>query len=252
MKGYFTVRENEHEAFDIECDLRPDVVTEVPDIMSELYSEIESTCNIIKSLEKTSEEIKRKYFNKLLSLAQVGLVPEEGAQPRMAKIALNKLRAEILLVEGKRIKNQYMRRLGIIAGVLAIIVGIGSKIMNFFTDSVVCNMIGCTWIGAMGGAWVSYGARKFQLEFEDLSVMEKDMVEPIMRLIYIGICSLIFELFLACGIATISVGDITSAMVVDNAEIQMLIGVICGLIESKIGINIYKKANDALQIQDTE
>ena len=33
------------------------------------------------------------------------------------------------------------------------------------------------------------------LEFEDMSLIEKDMLEPIIRLIYIGICSLIFEHF---------------------------------------------------------
>ena len=67
-------------------------------------------------------------------------------------------------------------------------------------------MMGYTWLGAMTGAWISYGARKFQLEFEDMSLIEKDMVEPTIRLIYIGVCSLIFELFLSCGVATITVG----------------------------------------------
>ena len=58
----------------------------------------------------------------------------------------------------------------------------------FLRNNVFC-MMGYTWLGAMVGAWVSYGARKFQLEFEDMSLIEKDMVEPIIRLIYIGICT---------------------------------------------------------------
>ena len=40
----------------------------------------------------------------------MGLVPENGAQPKMAMVALEKLKAEMLHIEGKRIKNQYMKR----------------------------------------------------------------------------------------------------------------------------------------------
>ena len=43
-----------------------------------------------------------------------------------------------------------------------------------------------------------------------MSLIEKDMVEPTIRLIYIWVCSLIFELFLSCGVATITVGNITT------------------------------------------
>lgn len=208
MKGYFVVYENEDEQFDIKCDLRPDVEDEVPELQSLLYSEIENTCNVLKALDNTSDEIKRKYFKKLLSLAQVGLVPENSAQPKMAMVALDKLKTEMLHIEGKRIKNRYMKRLGITAIILSAIVGCMMCLLFHLLKSNVFCMMGYTWFGAMIGAWVSYGARKFQLEFEDMSLIEKDMLEPIIRLIYIGICSLIFELFLSCGFATITVGNI--------------------------------------------
>lgn len=60
MKGYFVVYENEDEQFDIKCDLRPDVEDEVPELQSLLYSEIENTCNVLKALDNTSDEIKRR------------------------------------------------------------------------------------------------------------------------------------------------------------------------------------------------
>lgn len=252
MRGYFTVSKNDQEEFDILCQLRPDVVDDVPEEQSLLYAEIESTCNVIKSLDKTSHETKEKYFNKLLSLSQVGLVPEEGAQPQMAKVSLEKLKSEMLTVEGKRIKNHYMKRLGITATLLAIIVAIISVALYHFTKLGVFLMITYTWLGAMAGAWVSYGARKFQLEFEDMSIIEKDMLEPIIRLIYIGVCSLIFELFLSCGIATINIGSITTVNLKSDIQLQLLVGVICGLIESKIGIDIYKKANSVFEFDNEQ
>ena len=250
MKGCFVVYENEDEQFDIKCDLRPDIDGEVPELQSLLYSEIENTSNVLKTLEKTSDDIKRKYFKKLLNLAQVGLVPQNGAQPKMAMIALEKLKNEMLRIEGKRIKNQYMKRLGIIAIILSILIGSIMYILSYLLKNDIFSMMGYTWLGAMVGAWVSYGARKFELEFEDMSIIEKDMVEPTVRLIYIGICSLIFELFLSCGFATITVGDITTEGIKNQQEIQILIGIICGLVESKMGIDIYKKANSVVDITE--
>ena len=252
MKGYFVVYEHKEEQFDIKCDLRPNIDDEVPEAQSLLYSEVESTCNVLKALDKTSDEVKRKYFKKLLSLAQVGLVPEKSAQPKMALIALDKLKTEMLHIEGKRIKNQYMKRLGVIAALLSVFVGCAMGLLCFFLKSNVFFMMGYTWFGAMIGAWISYGARKFQLEFEDMSLIEKDMLEPLIRLIYIGICALIFELFLSCGIATITIGSITTESLENNVEIQILVGIICGLVESKIGIDIYKKANSMLDIKENE
>lgn len=250
MKGYFTVAENPDELFDIHCEIRPDVTDTVPEEQRKLYEEVESACNVIKSLNSTDEDTKRKYFNKLLSLAQVGLVPENAAQPEMARSSLEKLKAEILLIEGKRIKNHYMTRLGIFAVGLVILVWSSTVVLCNFVDTSVCDMVKFTWLGAMVGAWVSYGARKFQFEFEDMSTIEKDMLGPIIRLIYIGICSLIFELFLSCGIATINIGDITTVNLQTSHKLQLLIGVICGAVESKVGIDIYKRANSVIVVDE--
>ena len=142
-----------------------------------------------------------------------------------------------------------MKRLGITAIILSAIVGCMMCLLFHLLKSNVFCMMGYTWFGAMIGAWVSYGARKFQLEFEDMSLIEKDMLEPIIRLIYIGICSLIFELFLTCGFATIKVGNITTESIKNYQEIQILVGIICGLVESKMGIDIYKRANSVLETE---
>ena len=54
--------------------------------------------------------------------------------------------------------------------------------------------------------------------------------------------------FLSCGVATITVGNITPDSIKNYEEIQILIGVLCGLVESKMGIDIYKKANSVVDI----
>ena len=53
---------------------------------------------------------------------------------------------------------------------------------------------------------------------------------------------------MSCGFATITVGNITTEGIKSYEEIQILVGIICGLVESKMGIDFYKKANSVLEI----
>jgi len=112
MEGHFLVCENAEEEFDISFQVNSTMDSVIPKDQQELYVKAESACNIIKALENTDKQTKKKYFDKLLSLSQVGLVANP-AQTETAEFALMKLKDEIVLVEGKRIKNHYMKYLGI-------------------------------------------------------------------------------------------------------------------------------------------
>lgn len=246
MQGFFVVSSNEKEAFDIKCELHPQYAKEsIPKEQEILYAEIESTNNIIKSLHNTKEETKNKYFNKLLSLAQTGLVGET-AQTNLASKSLNKLKDEMILIEGQRIKNDYMKKLGINSLILCIIGLILYAIFQCCEVVRPFSMYCLTFIGALIGTWISFGARKFNITFEQLSLLEEDMMEPWIRLLYIGLCSIVFMLFLNTQLISIGVGGISTSAIKESYEIQLSIGVLCGLIESKIGINIYKKAVNIL------
>ena len=242
MSGYFLVRENPKEPFDVLCEINEALDGEVPDQQAILYTEIETVSNIIKSLNNTSEESKRKYFDKLLSLSRAGLT-SDNAQPQMSMKALEKLKEEMVMIEGRRIKNQYMIRLGTIAFVMEILL----LLVFWLCSNQIVHMFIITWSGALVGTWISYGARKFEIKLEDLSVIEKDMMEPSIRLIYIGLCAIIFELFLIIGIVEIKIGAINTVNIKDDVLTQFLLGSICGLVESKLGINIYNRAVSAIE-----
>lgn len=243
MKGCFLVYENPNEPLDIKCDLKTKDMT-IPEDQKNLYKEIESTCNIIKSLYKTDNSIKRKYFNKLLTLAQVGLVGKEGTvQIELAIKSLDKLKEEILIVEGRRIKNEYMKALGKKILILSTLILIGYLIfINIFNISNIIlihiSMYSVIFISSLIGTWISFGARNLYITFDKLSVVEDDMMNQCIRLIYIGICSIILITFINTDIIKISFGSISSTNIKESFEIQASIGFICGLIESKIGLNI--------------
>jgi hypothetical protein len=241
MQGHFLVSENDKEKFDILCEINETLNDDIPNDQNELYVEVESTCNVIKSLAITDEGVKRKYFDKLLSLAQTGL-EAENARTQTAMLALEKLKDEIIIVEGQRIKNSYMKKLGIAAGIIGAILSVIIAVNYYFLGIELVQMFAVTWISSLVGTWVSYGARKFNISFEDLNIIEKDMMTPYIRLIYIGLCAIIFELFLISGIFEIQLGSINTSNIDSDVLIQIIIGVICGLVESKMGISIYKKA----------
>ena len=193
MEGHFLVCENEEEEFDISFQVNSTMDSVIPKDQQELYVKAESACNIIKALENTDKQTKKKYFDKLLSLSQVGLVANP-AQTETAEFALMKLKDEIVLVEGKRIKNHYMKYLGIDALIIGAIASVVLGICFYFTRWIGCISVLCIIIGALTGTWVSFGARKFEIEFEDLASLEKDKMTPVIRLIYIAVASLIFAL----------------------------------------------------------
>ena len=241
MKGYFCVCENPNEKFDISFQLRENVEDDIPEEQQELYINAEKTCNIIKSLENTDEDIKKKYFDKLLSLSQVGLVPEY-AQTKASKLALEKLQEEIVLVEGKKIKNSYMKTLAVNALILAAIVSVGVKLIDVYLHFTIAWNVWAVIMGALLGTWVSFGARKFEICFDDLASLEKDKMNPWIRLIYISVASVIFVLFMNAGIVEIKIGDIDTTTAFESLNTAFIIGLVCGLVESKIGVNVYEKA----------
>lgn len=243
MVGCYLVSENPDEKFDIKFELHTEhAKVGIPEEQQKLYIEAESTNNIIKSLANTKKEIKEKYFKKLLSLSQAGLV-SDVANPQLALASLDKLKEEILTIEGQRIKNDYMKKLGLSALCINSIVLTVYFIINYFnTDIFIYSMYFVVFVSSLIGTWISFGARKFNIYFNQLNNLEEDMMIPCIRLVYIGVCSVIFLLFLNSGIITISIGNFSLNNISTNFELQSTIGILCGLVESKLGINLYNKA----------
>jgi hypothetical protein len=245
MKGFFLVYENPGEKYDIKCELNANYANEqVPKEQQNLYVEVENACNIIKSLRNTDDTTKEKYFNKLLSLARVGLVGpgENNAQPELALKSLEKLKEEVTMIEGYRIKNGYMKELGIKALIISGIIGVIMLIVVGVFNIHEYDMYFITAVGALIGTWISFGVRKFSIDFFQLNIIEEDMMKPWIRLVYIAICSVVILLFINSGIVTIKIGNFALEEIRNNHEMQVVLGIICGLVESKIGINIYNKA----------
>ena len=183
------------------------------------------------------------YFRQLLSLTQAGLVGE-SANPELALRALASLKQDVTAREAGRIKNQYMKSLGLTAagfilGLVALLavlrcagVGIGPPIHLLIFE-----------IGVMAGVWLSFGTRKPVLKFEDLNVLEEDRLEPAVRLLFAGLLSLVLALAFHLKVITITLGDITSERLSANGYVALLFGLLSGVSEKALSTNVSKQAS---------
>lgn len=98
-KGCFIVYINPENEWDIKCGLLEDFEEDtVPEEQVTLFHSVEEASSYISTLKNTKSEIKKKYLNELLSLAQVGLVGKNPA-PKLSLKTLEKLKDKICIQE---------------------------------------------------------------------------------------------------------------------------------------------------------
>ena len=216
---------------------------EIPKEQKKLHINIEDTLNILRTLKYTDDKKKKNYYDKILKLSRAGLVGI-SADPKQATETLEKVKNEILITEGIRIKNNYMKDLGIA------ILGIEFISILVYLIPYINNRMGMyilVWLGSMIGVWISFGARKFNIKFHQLSIIEEDFMSPFIRIIFVGICSIIFALFINTEIIMVKIGSFSTNDIKNMKELQILLGILCGLTESKLGINIHQKAKEIIK-----
>lgn len=133
------------------------------------------------------ERILDQYVRKLAGIGCLGL---EGPHTPLANLALDGLRREFVAEEAGRIKNQYVRSLGLATGItLTILLFVYALIRSgwWLSDPF--------WIshqpflvaaaGAALGTWLSFSIRRVQLTFDDLALLEENLLDPGVRVIFV-------------------------------------------------------------------
>ena len=245
----------------------------VPADQIKLKNEAERTLTLLRAIfpdraGNTEQQARfSDYFRKLLSLCQLGLV---HANPEIATYALVSLHQEIVELEGGRIKNSYIRRLGIAAfkssAVAAGVWIIAALSIRYGCDAIrlMSSVVECTttpdtialipiaktlafvWIGSQLGSWASFNVRKVSLSVFDLSNLESDRVEPSLRLMFTGILSLVFSLIILTNMASVEIGGFdTKALKIDGL-IAFLLGAFSGLSEQALSTAVTLKASETI------
>lgn len=188
-----------------------------------------------------------EYFNRIYSAARVGLVTP--AYPEVARPDLQAVREEIVYREGPAIVNGYLKRLGtraflhvfaaLLVHVAALIVEqIGRGLLEPFD----LHNLPLMWAGAMIGGWLSVGASRRTPTLEDLARMREDSLDADMRLLFVGLLTLVVGLVLLTDLIVITVGTFDGGRIEDSWMIALLVGAFCGLGEKAMSSRIVQQA----------
>lgn len=239
-KGYFIVSQNKENPRDILFTLESKEPTDAPEDQLTLKTEVERVLTTLQLLYVDGNPKFEENFDALLSLAQCGLVGS-NAQPDIATRALMTLKEEIVLREAGRIKNKYLKELGkfclgmSIPSILIVLYSL------FFFMPVELFCFGMLWAGATIGVWLSYAYRKTHMRFEDLTLVEKDHLEPPIRIIFVGLITIILGLILLKQGLVIDMGQITTKDIGTDPITAYIIGSFCGFSEQVLPSKFAKR-----------
>ncbi|MEL7447142.1 MAG: hypothetical protein AAGK02_15250, partial [Pseudomonadota bacterium] len=184
----------------------------------------------------------RLYYTRLYRLAQLGL--EGHAMPEVARAALERVVDDLIASEGPRVKNAYLKRLGVWAAIfVAVFTGLflvmahagrGEIWDKIGVDTHVAASFMVIWIGTSIGVWLSYGIRKVVFKLRDLTQAEEDMVEPAMRLMFAGLLGSLLAMFLMLEFVDVTVGSVSLSSFSQDVPIAETMALVLGLV---MGIN---------------
>jgi hypothetical protein len=242
-KGAFRVSPNPEDSRDILFS-RADGDGQVPADQIELRDAIEQTLLVLRTMFPEKDRRFFEYYRPLLSLAQAGLVGD-AASPDISQRALMSLRTEITAREGGRIKNQYMKTLLWRAALLAIplfLVAVGVR--KIAPEALVLSNFFVLVGGSTLGVWVSFGARKTVLRFQELHILEEDRLEPLIRLIFADLLTVIIGLLFGLKAVVVTMGAVGTDQIMTEWPVALLIGMLCGFSEQVLSSTVAKHASN--------
>jgi hypothetical protein len=244
--GAFIVYENPDNPRDIRFDISPNLRGKVPKDQSELQEKIESTLTLLRALFPSGDKKFDEYFSQILSLSQAGLVGE-NAQPQLATNSLAGLRNDIVIRESGPIKNIYLKRLGLSAIALSLLVVITTVFFLHIFPSVKDTIGYCfLWVGSMIGVFLSFASRRMSFSLEELPVLRRDPLEPFVRLIFTGLATTVIGLLLSSELISVNLGNHKSIEFKTNWELALLLGALCGISEKALAVRISGQAKELL------
>jgi hypothetical protein len=195
--------------------------------------------------------LQREFLVKLEGIARIGL---ELPYTVMARQALTEVRGEFFALEAGRIKNMYVRRLGIWAAIAAVACLAGYWAIGESTQSAA-NWWQAAWYqthknfllavaGAAIGTWASFSVRQVQFTFDDLLMLEEDSLDPPLRIIFVVTLTLTACLLFWTGAINLEIGALKTRadVFMISGSVALLVGLFAGLSERALATAISGRA----------
>lgn len=259
-KGCFKVDAISHDT-DLEFSMYNDIdEKDIPAEQKTLRIEVEKTLIALRTIFKDDTKSFKEYFDQLYLLSTAGL-SGDPATPILASEGLASLKNDILIKEGGKIKNKYLRSLGkpVIAavGLLSLLSIVSANIpalletANYFdffkTNYLVWANFFVMLTGTMAGIWVSFGARKVEIKFDELAIIEEDRLEPVLRIVFVGILATFIGLLFSTEAVQVTVGTVSSKLINHDSRVALLLGFILGFSEKMLALKVSEQASKFLK-----
>jgi hypothetical protein len=248
--------------YDIAFELTGDAPQRIPRDQRNLKSEVERSLVVISSIYRSPNIKFEYYFERLLSLSQMGLVGET-ANPEAATETLEALQQEFLEKEGNHAKSIYYRKVGRAAFCLGIAPLICALTVLARPDTFAKWLYGdvgpqqtlsithfgnfvIVWAAAVLGVWLSGVLQTINVKFSRLHVLEEDQTNSWIRCLIVGASALLLGFLLYKKFVEIRIGGITITDFYEDTVTSIVLGVLCGLAGRALLIRLRKEADKAL------
>lgn len=231
----------------------PDPQNPIADEKQRLFIELSQACNVVgavcqrasvpslasfrskshkQKVHARAMRLLEEYTIKLCGIGRVGLV---GSHVGLAQESLNQFKEEVVVREGGRVKNAYVRVLGFWSAALSLAF-LGAWIGVQHSASAWLIMHGSFLLAAMGaaiGTWISFSVRRVQLTFHELLLLEEHSLDPPLRVIFVVGLTMVACLLFWTGALNIAIGSLNTEphTFINAGSTALLIGLLAGLSE---------------------
>ena len=245
-QGVFIVTPDANDPRDIHFAILPNT-SDIPEDQQKFADNVHRTLTVLRGLFPDGDAKYKSYYNSLIGLCIFAVVGP-SAQPTHGLRALTTFQEDVVANEGGRIKNNYMKKLGLNALYMSV------PAFLIAWALVECEMIDMTtasffilWGGCMAGVWLSFGSRKTILKFESLHILEEDRLEPVIRLVFAGLLTVTLGLLFITGAVKVTVGDLSTTNIIKDIKIALLVGLFCGISEQALSTTVTEQATKFLK-----
>lgn len=113
-------------------------------------------------------------------------------------------------------------------------------VKNLFLDRLVFMSFMMLWVGSLVGVWLAYAMKNSKPTVDDLSRLDVEYFNPYLRLLFIGLLTIVFGLAVFLGVFSLSIGNVNISGFSKNPDFAFLLGVVCGVSDGWLQ-SVFKK-----------
>lgn len=216
--------------------------------------EVENIQSGLKTIftDQSSKEFKY-YLEKLLSLAQLGLV-SNNQHLELSIAGINELKNEIVKNHSSDVKNKYLQELGVkiayyFIPFLLIYIITQSIYVFWYKDIIILRATSFSILlcSSLFGLWLSSTLSKTKLSFDNLSTITSNELTHNLKIILTCILTFTFGALFLKKVLYFEFGGINTKMIFEDDYVAFIFGIVLGLNEGIIGNSLIEKTKQTLK-----